>query len=64
MITITMKTVGCDLYTQTDKVETLKWCPSDQVRIEINKLCDATEEDDASSNIPRKVYTKAKLRHK
>ena len=60
-----MQRVGYDPHAMTSKVVSLKRCPSDHMRANIDECHDAIEEDDASSNTPpRKVGIEDMLRHK
>ena len=50
----TKKRVGCDPHYKTSKTATLKWCPFNRTRDKRDEFHDVTEEEDASSNTPKR----------
>ena len=60
-VTPHLENVGYDSHTQDRQEAIFKWRSFDYVRVKMEKFHDATEEDGASSNIPR-VCIQDKLR--
>ena len=54
----TMKRVGFDPHVTTEEAMTLKWRPSSHMSAKTDECHDATEEDGASSNTPKRSVLK------